>query len=140
MKNGSKIAVHKGEKKQTPPFRVAYRPVSRLSQRAHPRQQPCANIAPWGKANTAIEGNAPSSRAQHSVTSCCRAHLKALTKVSCEPLLCFPDKCFCRDGLALVVRSATKALGIRQLGKHGGRQERSLEKAEPNLQLCKASS
>lgn len=34
MKNGSKIAVHKGGKKTKPPFRVAYRPISCLSQRA----------------------------------------------------------------------------------------------------------
>lgn len=39
----------------------------------------------------------------------------------------------------LVVYSATKALGIRQLGKHGEEEERSLEEAESNLRLCKAS-
>lgn len=39
----------------------------------------------------------------------------------------------------LVVYSATKALGIRQLEKHGEEEERSLEEAESNLRLCKAS-
>lgn len=101
MKNGSKIAVHKGGGGEQTPF-----PRGLIGPSHAQVNAPCTNTAPWGKANTVTEGNAPSSRARHSVTSCCRAHLVALTKVTCELLLCLPDKRF-------FLRRRARAGGLR---------------------------